>query len=173
MARVRAQRPGLEGLAGKGTPQAAPACPEKQPSHGQGAQLVKGHPPTPWYCCPLQTPGPSWCQQLSELSCAQAAGGRPVKGPCPPSPLGIPLIRRNVCVCAFHSFKGKKLSLGRIFSWDPRYWLLVQDPRKVGPPGPWPPLKHLWNHPLTWEGSEGPGYGWAGESASTGFRPHL
>lgn len=71
-------------------------------------------PSHPWHRRPLQTPGLSWCQRLSALSRAWAAGGQPVKGPCPPFPLGTPLIRRNACVCAFYSFKGKKLALCRI-----------------------------------------------------------
>lgn len=105
-------------------------------------------PLQPWHCCPLQTPGLSRCQLLSGLSCAQAAGGQPVRGPCPPSPLGTPLIRRNACVCAFYSFKGKKLSLGRILpqtlllatGWDPGKWGLGRDPHPaVFPRCSWKP----------------------------------
>lgn len=80
-------------------------------------------PSRPWHRCPLQTPGLSWCQQLSGLSCAQAAGGQPVKGPCPPSLLGTPLIQRNVCVCVLFIPSRGKNSLSAEFFPGPRCWL--------------------------------------------------
>lgn len=111
--RVWAQRPGPEGSADTGTPRAAPTvtCPR--------CQAGERPPSCPWHRRPLQTAGLSSCQQFSGLSCARAAGGGPVVGALPSSPLGTPLIRRNVCVCAFDPFKGKKLSLGRIPSGTP------------------------------------------------------
>lgn len=98
---------------------AALACPEAAAVMCSGCRAGGRPRSRPWHRRPLQAPGLNWCQQLSELSCAWTAGGQPVKGPCPPSPLGTPLIRRNVCVCAFYSFKGKKLSLCRILPGTP------------------------------------------------------
>lgn len=98
---------------------AAPACPEAGAVTWPRCQAGERPPLRPWHRRPLQAPGLSWCQRLSVPSRARAAGGQPVKGPCPPSPLGTPLIRRNVCVCAFYSFKGKKLALCRILPGTP------------------------------------------------------
>lgn len=73
-------RGGSPGLADAGALRAAAIS-------GRGAKLVKGHPPCPWHRCPLQAPGPGRCQQLPGPSCAQAAGGQPVRGPARPAPL--------------------------------------------------------------------------------------
>lgn len=108
--------PGPEGSADTGTSRAAPAvtCPR--------CQAGERPPSRPWHRRPLQTPGLSWCQQLSGLSCARAVGGRPVKGPCPPPPLGTPLIRRNVCVCVLFIPSRGKSSLSAEFLLGPRLW---------------------------------------------------
>lgn len=125
------QRPGLK-------VQQAWALPRPhQPSRVQGAELVKGRL-LPWHRRPPQAPGRGRCQQLSG-SCAQAAGGRPVKGP-PPAPRHTSDSEECVCVCASDSFKGKKLALGRIPAGTPaagegsRAAGLMQGPWPLGPP---------------------------------------
>lgn len=175
--RVWAQRPGPEGSADTGTPRAAPTvtCPR--------CQAGERPPSCPWHRRPLQTASLSSCQQFSGLSCARAAGGGPVEGPCPPSPLGTPLIRRNVCVCAFDSFKGKKLSLGRIPSGTPaaghRGGILglgggasAGTPATPGLPPALPETTSALRG-IPWLGRcEGQGHGQAGQAAPAGFRSY-
>lgn len=144
---------------------AAPACPEAAAVTWSRCRAGGRPRLRPWHRRPLQAPSLNWCRRPSELSCAWAAGGQPVKGPCPPSPLGTPLIRRNVCVCAFYSFKGKKLSLCRILPGTPAAgcWLGSRaGGASVGDPALGSSRTRALGGPLIWEGLAGQGYreGW-------------
>lgn len=103
------------------------ACPQGEAITWPRCQAGERPPSGPWHRRPLQSPGLSWCQRLAGPSCAQAAGGQPVKGPCSPCPLGTPLIQRNVCVCVLFIPSRGKSSLSAEFFLGPRLLAVAWD----------------------------------------------